>query len=139
MATSGMGSHDRDHGLKPNDPMLSEDARQRLFARKEAASRLAQELADSALALTPKLPPDLATLFEAFQHLPAFAKQFELATKVTFYAARGESDAIKSIKSDLIALADRIEAMFRWDGDLPHHAYVLLDPEQIRNFTASLP
>ena len=142
MATSGMGNHARHTDVQPNDPMLSEAARIALFDRKEAATVLAATLAVEAEALAPRLPSDLARQFEAFEWLPPFAKQFELATKAAFYASRGTSQDLEQLPSligDLTALADDLGNCFATQPDAPHHARILLDPEQIRRFTASLP
>lgn len=141
MTTNGMGRRDRDLGNLGDDPRLSEVARLRLFADKAAALALAQKLAQDARVLRDDLPAPLARLFEAFEWLEVFARQFELATKAAFYAARAQEDDLKEIpalRDELLALADALE--IRWQGvqDAPHHHRVLFDPDQIRLFCASL-
>lgn len=142
MATSGMGRRDRELGFAPGDPRLTETARETLFAAKEASVVLAKELAQAAKDLSGDLPNDLADLFQTFAWLPAFARQFELATKATFYAARdgdGDQARIDQLYQDLIDLANQQEQSLANDESLPHHHMVLFDPDQIRVFANSLP
>ncbi|MEO1493703.1 MAG: hypothetical protein AAFV19_16245 [Pseudomonadota bacterium] len=142
METSGMGRRDRDLSIDPEDPSLSETARVRLFDEKAAAVALARSLAKDAEGILRQLPEKLATQFAAFSWLPAFARQFELATKATFYAARGHASdlaQLAALRSDLLDLAEHLETKLAAAPDLPHHHGVLFDPMQIRRFTASLP
>ena len=141
METSGMGRRDRAMGIVPDDPRLSDAARVTLFREKEAATCQASVLAARAEALKVDLPPDLAALFGAFRWLPLFARQFELAIKSTFLAARNRAEDRPEV-SDLIARLDELavqaEDQLSKMQDIPHHAHVLFDPEQIRRFAASL-
>jgi len=141
MESSGMGRRDRELGISPDNPALTEQAREELFADKEAATALALSLADKARDLSPELPANLSAQFAAFERLPHFARQFELAIKATFYAARGTADdlaAIPALGAQLISLADKL-AQNPLGYDSPHHHHVLLDSEQIRLFVRSLP
>lgn len=142
MQSSGMGRRDRDLAIDPADPELSDTARGRLFAAKEAATALASRLAEDARGLSGKVPDALAEHLRAFDWLPDFARQFELATKATFYAARGRGEDMTELAGLLDALlqaADALETRLADASGLPHHHRVLLDPEQIRRFAASLP
>ncbi len=143
METSGMGRRDRDLSISPDDPGLSEESRERLFAVKEAATKRATILAQSAEALCQQLPVELARQMRPFKWLPVFAKQFELATKATFHAARqnrADAEAITVLRSELLELADQLEQRLTDTGDdLTYHHRILFDPEQIRRFTSSLP
>lgn len=141
METSGMGRRDRALGIVPDDPRLSDAARVKLFKEKEAATRKASTLSSRAEALKNDLPPDLVALFAAFRWLPLFARQFELAIKATFLAARNRPEDRPEL-SDLIAQLDQLAAcaedQLSKTRDIPHHATVLFAPDQIRRFTASL-
>ena len=142
MDTSGMGRRDRDLRIDPDDPMLTDAARDALFATKAAATALAERLAASAAELSPALPDPLAAQFAAFGWLPAFARQFELATRAAFCAARSRPDdlaALPGIAGEMDALAREISGLLDGAGDLEAHHRVLFDPDQIRRFTASLP
>lgn len=142
MATSGMGSRGRGLSISPHDPDLSDTAGAALFAAKDAALASARHLADQARALSGDLPPKLAGLFDTFAWLPPFARQFELAIKATFYAARGTPSDLALLdpfRADLLALAEDLERLLGTVPDLPHHHAVLFDPEQIRRFVRSLP
>ncbi|WP_146347919.1 hypothetical protein [Falsiphaeobacter marinintestinus] len=142
MASSGMGRRDRDLAILPDDPELSEAARVSLFAAKDAVVVLADQLASDARTLSAQLPNDLAQLFKTFAWVPVFARQFELATKATFFAARGAASDLEQLgrlRDDLMSLADDLERQLGAAGDLPHHHMVLFDPEQIRRFVQSLP
>lgn len=142
MNTSGMGSREADLVIHSDDPRLSDQAQNALFKEKEAATELAHKLAEDALQLRKELPPRLTELFETFDHLPLFAKQFELAIKATFFAARGKSDEIEllsSINLQLLEYADFLESKFAKNLQLPHHCKLLLDADQVRLFASSLP
>ncbi len=142
MATNGMGRRDRDLAITADDPELSEEARARLFAAKDEATRLADRLASEARDLAEQMPPALARLLTAFDWLPLFARQFELATKAAFYAARASAQdlaEIPALRAGLLALADEIGQRLGAAEDLPHHHHVLFDPGQIRRFVRSLP
>lgn len=142
MTTNGMGRRDRALGIVPDDPRLTDAERERLFAAKENATAFAGQLAKDARALSNKLPSNLADLFGAFAWLPVFAQQFELATKATFYAARGSAPdlvELRPLHAKLLALADDISERLEAMPDLPHHHRVLFDPNQVRQFAASLP
>ena len=142
METSGMGRRDHDAPFDMTNAQLDEAARRRLFADKEAATALANDLAERARVLAPSLPAELARQFEAFEWAPIIARQFELAIKATFYAARGDAadeTALSEIRIELEDLADDLERKLAEAGDLPHHHLVLFDPEQIRLFMNSLP
>ena len=141
MASNGMGRRDRDLAINKNDPKLSETARVRLFAEKETMSRQASDLAERASLLSEGLTPDLAELFAAFVWVPYFARQFELAIKATFFAARATSSDLQelpALRTELLTLAGALEDAFRKKPDVAHHAKVLLDPEQIKLFVQSL-
>lgn len=141
METVGMGRRDRPFSIAPNDPRVSEDARKRLFADKAAATALAARLADEARALSPQLPADLARLFVAFAWVEPFARQFELATKATFYAARATAEDLEQLPvltRELLSLADELAIALAAANGQPHHHSVLFDPAQIRRFAASL-
>jgi hypothetical protein len=142
MASKGMGRRDRDLGIDPADPILSEDARETLFAEKQAVTALAHRLAEQARALSPSLPPELAQQFKAFEWLPSFAQQFELAIKATFFAARnakGDWTELSALRAQLLALADDLAQKLGKAHDIPHHHAVLFDPDQMRLFVGSLP
>lgn len=142
METIGMGRRERALALSRDDARLSEEKRVTLFAEKEAATALATRLAQQAEALRADLPHALAHLFESFEALPVFARQFELAIKATFYAARAlpkDLAALPPLRAELLALAQTLTTHLEQRPDLPHHAHVLLDPDQIRRFVASLP
>lgn len=142
MDSNGMGRRDRDLGALATDARLSEAARVALFSAKEAASDLAQELSRQARALASELPAPLAGMFASFDWLPAFAQQFELATKATFYAARGRAEdapELEALRRGLLQLAQDMEARLALQDQLPHHHHVLFDPDQIRLFAKSLP
>ena len=142
MQTSGMGRRDRELGILPDDPMLSEAARVKLFEEKEQATGTAYQLAREAKGLSEKLPPALASIFSAFDWLPMFARQFELASKATFFAARrqaGDATELALLATELTNLRGEIAAKL---ADMPedanHHAHVLFDPTQIDRFVSSL-
>lgn len=146
MQSNGMGRRDRDLAISPDDPDLTDEARDALFQRKEEATALANRLAGEARALADSLPPGLANLFTAFDWLPAFARTFELGTKATFYAARwsvraSEEDrtSMDLVREDLFKLADELQHALSGHQNASHHYHVLFDPEQIRNFARSLP
>lgn len=142
MESSGMGRRDRDLQIDPGMAMLSDTAQQSLFTAKADAVTRADHLADQAAALAMQLPTPLAEQFVAFQWLPLFARQFDFATRATFFAARARIDDLAEIPelvSKLHALAEEITARFDAAGDLPQTTRVLLDPEQIKRFAASLP
>ncbi|MEM9204987.1 MAG: hypothetical protein AAGA88_01565 [Pseudomonadota bacterium] len=142
METSGMGKRGLDFEIMPDDPWLTDEAGAALFDAKEAGVALADDLAARASELKNRLPTGLAKQFEAFAWLPFFARQFELATKATFYAARAKPHDFKEIGpivDRLMALADEIGARSNSLEPQPHHHHVLLDPEQIRRFARSLP
>lgn len=142
MASSGMGRRDRDLGISLDDPRLSEAARRALFADKAQATDLANRLAAEAAHVVPKMPPDLAALFGAFAWVPVFARQFELATQATFFAARGAPDdleALPELSAALLALADDLERRLSASPHVPHHHHLLFNPDQVRGFAASLP
>jgi len=142
MESSGMGRRDWELNVAPDHPDLSDAARVELFKRKEKATELAARLAEDATALAKDLPPELAKMFAAFSWLPPFAQQFELATKATFYAARGgvsDLAELPSLVSAMITLADALEQRLTEHPDIPHHHAVLFDPDQIRRFVRSLP
>ncbi len=143
MATNGMGRRDRALHVDPADPALSDAARHTLFAAKDRACALADTLARRAANLAPDLPPGLAAQFAAFAWLPVFARQFALATRATFHAARaapGDMAAIPGLHRDLLALADDVaDRLAALPDSTPHHARLLFDPAQIRHFAASLP
>ena len=142
METIGMGRRERALSLSPEDARLSEAVRVRVFAEKENASALAAELAQEAAELCADLPDTLARLFAPFNWLPLFAKQFELAIKATFHAARGLPEDLGETRlyhGALMALARDLEITLKAHPDLPHHHYVLFDPKQIRAFAVSLP
>ena len=141
MDTNGMGRRDLDLNISDHDPRLTETARAALFAEKEHSTAAATRLAQEADALAARLPKDLARLFASFQWLPPFARQFELATKATFYAARntpGDRAHVTELQTQLMALANTIEADLAKSPNLPHHHHMLFDPEQTRAFAASL-
>ena len=139
METTGMGRRDLDVVAGPAHPLLSEAAREDLFEDKAAAVTLAGVLAEKAQNLAADVPPELAQLLKAFDWVTPFARQFELATQATFYAAKGSHAQLPRLKDALLALADEIEAQLSDAGDLPQHHHVLFDPAQIRVFTLSLP
>lgn len=134
MDTVGMGRRDRVLGIAPDDPRLTEAARAALFAEKDAAVVLAKTLAAEAQALTPRLSAGLARLFESFRRLPLFARQFELASKGTFHAARGEAAEADRYRTTLLALAKEMDEM----APATAHEAVLFDPAQVRLFAGSL-
>jgi hypothetical protein len=141
METNGMGRHDLDPQVTPDNARLSEPARDALFADKESATALAIKLKQQAQNLPPDLPTELRCLLTAFDWLVPFAQQFEWANKATFYAARGhEKDAsrLKDLSAHLLALANDLEAALGADSELPHHHRLLFDPAQIRCFVRSL-
>ncbi|MEM7270555.1 MAG: hypothetical protein AAF401_15050, partial [Pseudomonadota bacterium] len=110
-------------------------------AEKHAASELAKRLAERARLLANEAPEPLQRLLGAFDWAALFAKQFELATQATFYAARaGDGDAAKvqRLSDNLLELAEEAEGLLANEDDLPHHHAVLFDPEQIRRFARSL-
>ncbi|MDJ0614049.1 MAG: hypothetical protein QNJ29_10260 [Rhizobiaceae bacterium] len=142
METNGMGNRSMDTAIDPADRRLSEEARVELFAAKKATSLLACELQQKAAEIRNELPSVLAEKLSAFDYLPEFAKQFELATKATFYAARSNPDdrsALAELHSDFLHLADKTEQLFDEKPDAPHHHKMLLDPAQMRLFADSLP
>lgn len=138
METIGMGRRDQTVSIPDDDTRLSESARDKLFGEKENATALAKRLADQANTLSHQLPPDLRNLFNTFAWLESFARQFELATKATFHAARGDQAEVSRLQSELLQLADTIEQKLKDAGDLPHYHHVLLDPAQTRLFATSL-
>ncbi len=139
METTGMGRRDHSVSIAEDDPRLTEDARQALFKEKEEASALALKLARAADDLSPSLPQELADLFQTFAWLPQFARQFELASKAAFYAARGtDQQKLVALRGALLALADDIEGLLADATGLPYHHKVLLDSGQIRRFASSL-
>ncbi len=141
METNGMGSRNQEVEIKEDDPRLSEAARVQLFARKEKATALAEKLAEEAEMLIPDLPTSLAEQFLSFEYVPFFAKQFELATKLTFYSAsnkEGDRNEVPSLKQNMLKLADELEDLFFNKTDIPHHHRLLLSPEQIRGFVKNL-
>ena len=141
METIGMGRRERGLSLSPTDERLSEKTRLRIFLEKENATALAGELAQAAAALEADLPDTLARLFASFAWMPLFAKQFELAIKATFYAARALPEDLQNVRNlhaALIDFAGDLEDTLKAHQDLPHHHRVLLDPNQIRRFAASL-
>lgn len=141
METIGMGRRDHSVSIAEDDPRLSEAARQLLFREKERVVDLAQRLADTAKGVSNELPAGLAHLFQAFDWLPQFAKQFEIATKAAFYAARnGEGDVarVEDLRGELLAFADEIADMLKATAPQAYHHQVLFDPSQIRLFAASL-
>jgi len=143
MESSGMGRRDREISMSPDHPWLSDTAQETLFAEKEAATALAEALSIEAADLATNLPAPLNELLGTFSWLPAFAHQFELATKATFHAARGTADdllAISPLRDALLSHADALEArLAQVSAELPYHHRVLFDPDQVRRFTASLP
>ena len=141
METIGMGRRERGLSISSTDERLSEKTRLRIFAEKENATALAGELAQAAAALEADLPDTLARLFASFAWMPLFAKQFELAIKATFYAARALPEDLQNVRNlhaALIDFAGDLEDTLKAHQDLPHHHRVLLDPDQIRRFAASL-
>ncbi len=140
MDTSGMGRRDREVSAAPDHPLLSDTAKNTLFAEKEAATALAKKLSEEATTLAADLPAPLSDLLETFDWLPDFALQFELATKATFHAARGACDDVAPLRAALHELANALETkLTSAQTSLPYHHRVLFDPAQIRCFTASLP
>lgn len=142
MDSNGMGRRDRDLGDLSDDPRLSDEAKEALFRAKAQACDLAITLAEEARALASELPSDLRQLLKSFDWLPAFARQFDLATRATFFAARGvpvDAEPLAGVREDLLRLADDLARRFESEADLPHHYRILLDPDQIRLFVASLP
>ena len=142
MQSSGMGRRDRVLAIDPGDSMLSEEARLRLFGEKEEATKLARVLAEDAVKLSNELPSNLARMFDAFGWLPIFARQFELATKATFFAARGRKEDRKALSKLAVSLmelkseiAQRLEEPSK---EQPHLTQLLFDPKQIDSFVASL-
>ena len=141
METSGMGRREQTIEISPDDNRLTENARETLFREKEKTTAVASTLADQAKALVKHLPVDLANQFRSFEWLPFFARQFELATKMTFYAARANEDdnnALKELKIELLHLAVEIESRLASMHDIPHHVSMLISPEQIRLFAKSV-
>ena len=129
MQSNGMGRRDRDLGISPNDPLLSEESRITLFEIKEKSTVLARELAREAAILAQDLPPPVAELFSSFRWLPVFARQFELATKATYHAARAQpSDlaALPALRDASLRLAETMVAELNTRPGLPHHVRVLL-------------
>jgi hypothetical protein len=142
METNGMGNRGHTISINPADERLSEQAGEKLFAEKEIATNLAIELAEKARTLKSHLPKHLAKQFQSFDWLPFFARQFELAIKSTFFAARGSTkdlEKIVKLKAELLSLAASMEQHLAKADDLPHDYHVLFDPDQIRLFTNSLP
>lgn len=142
METTGMGNRGRHIAIRPDDARLSERAKSRLFADTQAAVELAETLAQEAAALMPELPPELAQHVRPFSWLPAFARQFDLAIRATFHAARATPDdlaALPPLRDALQGLAEEFGQRLARAEDLPRHHHVLFDPEQIRRFEASLP
>ena len=140
--TNGMGRRNKDIAINADNDEFSETARSRLFAEKETVSALASELAEQAAVLSRELPSALGKQLEAFAWLPHYAKQFELATKATFYAARASKEDLEQLselRGALLEVADDIERKLKAAGTLPHHHRVLFDPDQIRLFVRSLP
>ncbi len=140
MQSKGMGRRDRDIGTTANDPRLTEEAVETLFAQKAAATARAQDLSRRAQALAPQCREPLREALAAFQWLPVFARQFELAMTGTVYAARSRSEdaeALKDVTDALEHLAQQIEHRFE-EADAAHHVYVLFDPAQIRRLASSL-
>jgi hypothetical protein len=113
METTGMGQRDHSVSIPADDARLSEEARKRLFEEKVTATALATRLAEEASVISNALPPKLKQLFETFEWLPVFAKQFELATKATFYTARASiSDSQKIAVENFSDLSKFFRAPF---------------------------
>lgn len=141
METTGMGRADRRLHFAPGDPRLTDAAFDALCADKDQAKAMAIDLAARARTLVPELPPALARLFQAFDWLPAFATQFDLASRAAFHAARRNPDdlaRLPGLVAELNALADQLQVRLVAEPDLPQQHHTLFDPEQIRIFAASL-
>ena len=141
MHSDGMGRRDRALSIHPDDPLLTETAREALFRRKTEACDLATQLATRADQFCPRLPERLAGMFDGFAWLPVFARQFELATQATFFAARnGAEDGarVNALREDMLDFADDLERRLADAGGILHHQTILFDPEQVRAFARSL-
>ena len=143
MQSNGMGRHDRALNIDADADLFSETAHADLFEQKKSAVDLAHRLAQAAREMADEIPDAPSRLLlSGFQWLPHFARQFELATQATFYAARGQAgdhQLCAALRDETNALADEIERSLNTHAPLPHHHILLLDPDQLRLFAKSLP
>lgn len=141
MATTGMGSRNQ-----AAPPPFDEQNPEKLFAIKDQAVATADRLAAEAAALAPQLPPELGyMLHDSFKLLPAYARQFQLATKGAYHAAAFAATgdpvswaACMELRDALLKHTDSMEAELATYIDPPYPLLVLFDCDHARGYAASL-